>query len=180
MGATMAGSWPIHRAGKPAMFERAVRTLYVEQGRNAPSRAIWTGSPLAVDLASSRRASASEMKSRRIAGILPFNRGGLSIQRRICFSINGPIPRNSVSDRFRAARSVTFSGHKNALRAARRKARESIRVSRSACVASSSAMSMFDSTSENRFRLHLQGRRKTDLRYAGARSFLSMRFNSDA
>jgi hypothetical protein len=32
------------------MFERAVRTLYVEQGRNAPSRVIWTGSPLAVDL----------------------------------------------------------------------------------------------------------------------------------
>ena len=32
------------------IFERAVRTLYVEQGRNAPSRVIWTGSPLAVDL----------------------------------------------------------------------------------------------------------------------------------
>jgi hypothetical protein len=31
-------------------FERAVRTLYVEQGRNTPSRVIWTGSPLAVDL----------------------------------------------------------------------------------------------------------------------------------
>src|ERR1700720_1231186 len=33
-----------------ATFERAVRTLYVEQGHNAPSRVIWTGSPLAVDL----------------------------------------------------------------------------------------------------------------------------------
>jgi hypothetical protein len=32
------------------MFERAVRALYLEQGRNAPSRVIWTGSPLAVDL----------------------------------------------------------------------------------------------------------------------------------
>jgi hypothetical protein len=31
-------------------FERAVRTLYVAQGRQAPSRVIWTGSPLAVDL----------------------------------------------------------------------------------------------------------------------------------
>src|SRR5262249_33217111 len=31
-------------------FERAVRTLYVEEGRNPPSRVIWTGSPLAVDL----------------------------------------------------------------------------------------------------------------------------------
>ena len=31
-------------------FERAVRTLYLEQRRNAPSRVIWTGSPLAVDL----------------------------------------------------------------------------------------------------------------------------------
>ncbi len=31
-------------------FERAVRTLYEEQGRKAPSRVIWTGSPLAVDL----------------------------------------------------------------------------------------------------------------------------------
>jgi hypothetical protein len=33
-----------------ATFECAVRTLYLEQGRNAPSRVIWTGSPLAVDL----------------------------------------------------------------------------------------------------------------------------------
>jgi hypothetical protein len=31
-------------------FEHAVRTLYLEQGRNAPSKVIWTGSPLAVDL----------------------------------------------------------------------------------------------------------------------------------
>jgi Domain of unknown function (DUF6745) len=31
-------------------FERAVRTLYLEQGRKPPSRVIWTGSPLAVDL----------------------------------------------------------------------------------------------------------------------------------
>ena len=36
-------------ADRPA-FERAVRALYLEQGRNAPSRVIWTGSPLAVDL----------------------------------------------------------------------------------------------------------------------------------
>lgn len=33
-----------------ATFERAVRTLYVEQGRKTPSKVIWTGSPLAVDL----------------------------------------------------------------------------------------------------------------------------------
>jgi hypothetical protein len=31
-------------------FERAVRTLYAEQGRQAPLRVIWTGSPLALDL----------------------------------------------------------------------------------------------------------------------------------
>jgi hypothetical protein len=31
-------------------FERAVRTLYVEQGLQTPSRVIWTGSPFAVDL----------------------------------------------------------------------------------------------------------------------------------
>jgi hypothetical protein len=72
--------------------------------------------------------------------------------------MNRPIPRSSVSERFCAVRLVTFSGHTNALRAARRKARDRIPVSRCACLASSSAMSVFDITSENRFGLLLQGR----------------------
>jgi hypothetical protein len=109
-------------------------------------------------LASSCFASASEVKSWRIGGIFVLNGGGLSSHRRICFSMNGPIPRSSVNERFWAARSVTFSGHKNALRAARRKARDRIPASPSACLASSSAMSVFDNTSENRFGLRLQGR----------------------
>ena len=109
-------------------------------------------------LASNCFASASEMKSWRIAGIFLSHGGDSSSQRRICFSMNGPIPRSSVSERFCAARSVAFSGHKNALRAARRKARERIPVSPSACLASNSAMSVFDNTSENRFGLRLQGR----------------------
>jgi hypothetical protein len=36
-------------ADRPS-FKRAVRALYLEQERNPPSRVIWTGSPLAVDL----------------------------------------------------------------------------------------------------------------------------------
>jgi small-conductance mechanosensitive channel len=105
-----------------------------------------------------RRASASEMKSRRISGGFLLNRRGLSSQRRICFSMNGLIPRSSVSDRFCAARLVTSVGHKKALRAARRKARESIPVSCSACLASNSATSVFDNTSENRRCLRRWGR----------------------
>jgi len=101
-------------------------------------------------VARSRLAWASEMKSRRIAGILLLNCGGLSIQRWTCFEMNGPMPRNSVRGRLFATRSAAFSGHRNALRAARRKARERIPLSRSACWARSSAMSLFDNTSENR------------------------------
>src|SRR6266496_109680 len=108
-------------------------------------------------LASSFLASASEIKSRRMAGGLLFCRGGLSSQRLICRSMNGPIARSSVSDRFCATTSVTSSGHKNALRAARRNARERMPLCDSASRASSSAISVFDSTFENRFRLQLQG-----------------------
>ena len=105
---------------------------------------------------SSCLASASEMKSRRIAGVFPDTRGGLSSQRLTCFSINGPIARSSVNDRFCATSSAASTGHKKELRAARRNARESIPLSRSACRASSSAISVFESTSENRFPVGLQ------------------------
>jgi len=88
----------------------------------------------------------------RCSGSLPR-----SIQRRICFSINGPMPCSSVNGLFCATRSVAFSGHRKALRAARRKARESISVSSSARRASSSAISQFDSTTKNRFRFRLHG-----------------------
>src|SRR5207244_6690945 len=125
-------------------------------------------------LPSSCFASASEMKSWRIAGVFLLNGGGLSSHRRICFSMNGPIPRSSVNERFCVARSVAFFGHKNALRAARRKARDRIPVSASACLASNSAMSVFDNTSENRFGLRLQGASKlvVTLSTADTRSFL--------
>ncbi|PYI62767.1 MAG: hypothetical protein DMC60_01840 [Verrucomicrobia bacterium] len=91
-------------------------------------------------IASSCLASASEMKSRRIAGVLPDERGGLSNQRLICFSINGPIARSSVKDRFCATSSAASTGHKKALRAARRNALERKPLSHSACRASSSAI----------------------------------------
>src|SRR5947199_407967 len=81
-------------------------------------------------LARSRRASASEMKSWRIAGTVFARRGGFSIQFRICFSMNGPTARSSVKPRFCARRSDTSFGQRNALRAARRNARERIPVSR--------------------------------------------------
>ena len=100
-----------------------------------------------------RRASAVEMKSWRTTGTVFAGCGGFSIQFRICFSINGPTLRSSVNDRFCLMRLATSADHTNALRAARRKAREGIPVSRSACWARSSAISVFDSTSEIRFRM---------------------------
>jgi hypothetical protein len=108
-------------------------------------------------IASRCLASASEMKSRRIAGILRDKRGGLSSQRLICLSINGPIARSSVNDLFCARSSAASTGHRKALRPARRNARERKPLSRSACRASSPATSVFESTFENRFRLEFQG-----------------------
>jgi hypothetical protein len=41
-------------------FERAVRTLYLEQERTPPERVIWTGSPLAVDLVMTHLTASSD------------------------------------------------------------------------------------------------------------------------
>src|SRR6266516_7951596 len=71
--------------------------------------------------------------------------------------MKGPTARSSVNDRFCATTSATSSGHRKALRAARRNARERMPLLRSAFLASSSAISVFDGTFENRFRLELQG-----------------------
>src|SRR6266516_1974249 len=75
--------------------------------------------------------------------------------------MKGPTARSSVNDRFCATTSATSSGHRKALRAARRNARERMPLSRSAFRASSSAISVFDGTFENRFRLELQGASQT-------------------
>jgi len=91
------------------------------------------------------------MKSWRIAGGLSVNCRCWSTHRRICFSKNGPMPRNSVSDRFCATTSTTFSGQRKALREALRKARDNVPASCCAWRASSSATSVFESTLENRF-----------------------------
>ncbi len=114
-------------------------------------------------IASCRLASASEMKFRRMSGIVLLNWGGLSIQRKSCFAMNGPMPRNSVNGRFCSTRLAAFSGHRNALRAARRKARERIPVSRSACWARSALK-----------------RRPRRGHSDCAHSIAGMRFNSDA
>src|SRR5437773_951633 len=124
--------------------------------------------PHACFLTSSCLASASEMKSWRMAGGLLFCWGGLSSQRLICRSTKGPIARSSVSDRFCATTSVTSSGHRKAARAARRNARERMPLSDSASRASSSAMSVFDSTFENRFRPELQALHNHPLTCASA------------
>src|SRR5206468_10428125 len=80
----------------------------------------------------------------------------------------GAIARSSVSDRFCATTSVTSSGHRKAARAARRNARERMPLSDSASRASSSAMSVFDSTFENGFRPELQALHNHPLTYASA------------
>ena len=50
-------------------FERAVRTLYLEQGRPAPSKVIWTGSPLAVDLVMMHLTASADAPERDLSGL---------------------------------------------------------------------------------------------------------------
>jgi hypothetical protein len=52
-----------------ATFERAVRTLYLEQGRTPPARVIWTGSPLAVDLVMTHLTASSDAPALDLFGL---------------------------------------------------------------------------------------------------------------
>jgi hypothetical protein len=91
-----------------------------------------------------RRACASVRNSLLICGGLTIA-GGSSIHSCILRPRDGPIPSSSVRDRFASTKSYASSGHKSALRAARRSACCKCPLACSASRAKSSAIAAFSS-----------------------------------